>query len=62
MPRTWQDSTTEIAKGRLGYGAELPLLHPRLLLQLSNGEDGRMLLAAVCFALAIGAGVTIGWV
>ena len=118
MRRTRQGSTTENAKGRPGDGAELPLLHPRLLAQLSNGEAGRrtrtpegdclilsedglssfdagsvseirdtlsagrptpawppvngitrrrlrwkrILLAAVCFALAIGAGVTIGWV
>lgn len=118
MHRTWQGSTAEIARGRPGDGAELPLLHPRLLAQLSNGADGRrtcvpegdclilsedglssfdagnvrevrdalsagratpawppesgvtrrrlrwkrMLLAAVCFALAVGAGVTIGWV
>lgn len=118
MRRTRQRSTTETAKGRPGDGAELPLLHPRLLSQLSHGEDGRragtpegeclilsedglssfdagdvrevrdalsaerptpawppvngitrrrlrwqrILLAAVCFALALGAGVTIGWV
>ena len=118
MSRTRRGSTTENAKGRPGDGAELPLLHPRLLPQLSKAEDGRrtctpegdclilsedglssfdvgkvsevryalsagrptpawppvngitrrrlrwkrMLLAAVCLALAIGAGVRIGWV
>ncbi len=41
MRRTRQHGTTETAKGRPGDGAELPLLHPRLLSQLSNGEDGR---------------------
>jgi hypothetical protein len=41
MRRTRQGSTTGIAEGRAGDGAELPLLHPRRLSQLSNGEDGR---------------------
>ncbi len=118
MRRTRQGSTTENAEDRPGDGAELPLLHPRLLPQLSHAEDGRrtstpegdclilsedglssfdagnvsevrdalsigrptpawppgngiarrrlrwkrILLAAVCFALAIGVGVAIGWV
>ena len=36
-----QGSTTENAQGRPGDGAELPLLHPSILAQLSNGEAGR---------------------